>query len=122
MVRVDGDATPSTVTLNILGTQVPVNQLTPGNSGLYTGDPSTGLQGSSGSASADSLLVFDAPTNSYKVFWYKNAGKGTVGWQCDDLSVTDPTNFSIPSTGAILIQRKAAASFNWTIPAVSIAP
>ena len=122
MVRVDGDATPSTVTLNILGTQVPVDQLTPGNSGLYTGDPSTGLQGSSGPASADNLLVFDAPTNSYKVFWYKNAGKGTMGWVCEDASVPDATNFVIPSTGAVLIQRKAAASFNWTIPAVSIAP
>ena len=122
MVRVDGDSTPGKTTLNILANQIPVNQLTPSNSGVYTGDGATGLQSGADASSADNLLVFDAASNAYKVFFYRTASKGAQGWQCDDAAVTDPANFVIPSTGAILIQRKAAASFNWTIPAVSIAP
>jgi len=119
MVRVDGDV--SRTTLNILANQIPVDQLTPSNSGLYTGNGTTGLQAAADPATADNLLIFDAASNAYKLFYYRIASKGLQGWQCDDSNVTDPANYVIPATGALLIQRKSAASFNWTVPAVNIA-
>lgn len=121
-VLVQGDATPGASTLNILANQIPVDQLTPGNSGLYTGDNATGMKGGADSVEADNLLIFDAATNSYTTFWYKDSGKGAIGWQSSDGSIADPANELLPATGALLIQRKEADSFNWVVPAVTVAP
>jgi len=121
-VMVVGDATPGVTTLNIIANQIPVDQLTPGNSGLYTGNAATGLKGGADGAEADSLLVFDAATNSYTTFFYKDAGKGTLGWQSSDGGIAVPADELLPAEGALLIQRKEGASFNWVVPAVTVAP
>lgn len=120
-VLVTGDATPGAKTLNILANQIPVDQLTPGTSGLYTGNPATGMKGGGTELAADSLLIFDATTNSYTTFWYQDSGKGTLGWKSSDGSIAVPADHVIPATGALLLQRKAAASFNWTVPTVNAA-
>jgi hypothetical protein len=107
--------------LNILSVQIPTDQLTPANSGLYTGDAATGLKGSSSADTADNLLIFDAATNSYKTFWYKNAGLvGGTGWRAS--GVADAENYVISGTKALLIQRQDGSSFTWNVPAVVIAP
>jgi len=116
---VEGNGT-STV-LNILANQIPVNQLTLGASGLYTGNVATGLKGGASESTADNLLIFDAAANSYTTFFYQDSGKGTLGWKSSDSGILDPANYALPSTGALLIQRKAGSSFNWTIPSVNIA-
>ncbi|MGB6220888.1 hypothetical protein [Haloferula sp.] len=123
VIRGGGGTGPSATTLNIVQVPYPVDQLTPDNSGLYTGDPATGLAGATSISSADSLLVFDSATNSYTTFWYKTGGPGGIGWRSDDGSIADPANQALSSTSAILIQRKASGSdFTWAIPPVTIAP
>jgi hypothetical protein len=117
-VRVEGDVAKQNV-LNIIATTIPVNQLTPANSGLYTGSTSTGLKGGTTLSAADNLLIYDSATNAYTTFWYKNGGVGGTGWRAT--GVADPANYSIPSTAAILIQRKVGASFTWTVPGVTVA-
>ncbi|MEO5712859.1 MAG: hypothetical protein ABIT37_05165 [Luteolibacter sp.] len=117
---VEGNGT-STV-LNILANQLPVDQLTLGASGLYTGNVATGLKGGTDATTADNLLIFNATANSYTTFFYQDSGKGGLGWKSSDSGIVDPTNYKLPATGALLIQRKAGSSFNWTIPSVTVAP
>jgi len=117
-VRVEGNGA-STV-LNIVALTIPVDQLTIGDTGLYTGDNATGLKGGGNSGDADNLLIFDATTNTYTTFWYKDSGLGGTGWRA--AGVAEPENFVIPSTGAVLIQRKAGPAFTWNVPAPVIAP
>ncbi len=119
-VRVEGVATPGVTTLNILANQIPVEQLTPENSGLYTGSSATGLNGSSDAGSADSLLIFNAVTNAYTTFWYKDSGKGGTGWQSSDPGILDPANYVLPSDASLLIQRKGNGPFSWTVPTVNV--
>lgn len=117
-VVVEGKTT--TTVLNIVATEVPVDQLTFGTSGLYTGDATTGLKGGANATAADNVLIFDATTNSYTTYYYKNAGVGGTGWRT--AAGVDATAVVIAGTSAPLIQRKSGVSFTWTIPAVSIAP
>lgn len=117
-VRVEGNV--STTVLNIIANQIPADQLTFGASGLYTGNESTGLKGGGNAGTADNVLLFNAATNAYTTFWYKNSGVGGTGWRAT--GVADPANSVIPSSGAILIQRKNGTSFTWDVPAVNVAP
>ncbi|BCX47147.1 hypothetical protein HAHE_10550 [Haloferula helveola] len=110
-------------TLNILATQHPVEQLTPANSGLYTGDAATGLLGAATASASDNILVFDAATNSYTTFYYRVPTKGTPGWVSDDAGILDPANYEFPSTGALLLIRRGGNdSFEWSVPEVTVAP
>jgi uncharacterized protein (TIGR02597 family) len=118
MVRVEGNGT-STI-LNILANQIPVDQLTLGASGLYTGNATTGLKGGESATTADNLLIFNADTNEYTTFYYKNSGKGGTGWISSDPAILTPATYPLPSTGALLIQRKAGNAFNWTVPTVIV--
>ncbi|GAA5484844.1 hypothetical protein [Haloferula sargassicola] len=115
MVQGDGSGT----VLNIVSIPIPVDQLTFAASNLYTGDNSTGLKGAGNVTDADNVLVFDATTNTYTTFWYKDSGLGGTGWRAS--GVADPANYVIPSERALLIQRKSGASFTWSVPAVDIA-
>lgn len=119
-VRVEGNGT--TTVLNIIANQIPVDQLTLGTSGLFTNDPATGLKGGESAATADTLLIFNAATNAYTTFFFKNAGKGGTGWQSSDPAILSPSTYPLPSTGGLLIQRKAGVPFNWKVPTVNIAP
>ncbi len=121
-VRVEGDGT-STV-LNVIATQVPVDQIKFKDSNLYTGNAATGVLGSTNISDADNVLIFDADTNKYKIFWYKNGGIGGTGWR---VSAVPPIvglaeDFVIPSTGSVLINRKSGPAFSWTVPAVVVSP
>jgi len=107
--------------LNILSAVFPVDQITPANSGLYTGDPNTGLKGAANAGDADNVLIFDATDNSYTTFWYKSSGPGGTGWRSDDLTIPVAADFTFPSVSGILIQRKNGTDFTWEIPQVEIA-
>ena len=119
-VRVEGNG--SSTVLNILANQVPVNQITPALSGLYTGNAATGLKGGADAVEADTILVFNAAANSYTTFFYKSSGKGGTGWRSSDPAITVPQDYAFPSDSSLLIQRKAGAAFNWKIPSVTVAP
>ncbi len=106
--------------LNILSPSIPVDQIKLGTSTLYTGSNITGLNGGTSIVAADNVLIFNASTNAYTTFWYKNGGVGGTGWRSNDAGILDPANYLLPSTSAILIQRKGGVDFTWQIPAVQI--
>ena len=120
MVRVEGN--PSSTVLNILANQVPVDQITPALSNLYTGNPLTGMKGGDSELAADNLLIFDAAANTYTTFWYKDSGKGGTGWRSSDVAISAPENYKFPSAGSLLLQRKSGESFTWVVPSVVVSP
>jgi hypothetical protein len=121
-VLVEGSG--SADTLNILANQIPVPQLTPNNSGLFTGDPATGVAGGTSAAGADNILVFDATTNTYTTFYYFVPAKtGTPEWRSDDVTIPDAGEHVFDAEDALLlIRRSGGTSFEWDIPAVEVTP
>jgi len=117
-IRVEGNNT-STV-LNLIANQIPVDQITLGQSNLYTGDPASGLKGGTDASTADTLLVLDASTGNFTTFFYQDSGKGGTGWKSSDLNIAVPSDYVLPSTKALLIQRKAGSAFNWTVPTLNL--
>ena len=103
---------------NLLSPLVPVEQITPANSGLYTGLATTGLTAAGSQASADEILIYDPTSKSYISFWYKNTGLGETGWQVagETTTILDPANYAFPKGSAIFVYRKAAQGFTWTMP------
>lgn len=122
-VRVEGDPLNPSV-YNIIANQLPVDGLTISGTGLYTGNPATGIKGASTLTAADTIQIWSATDGAFKQFWYKNAGGATTswGWKSSDLTVLVPADFVIPSANAVTIQRKNGVPFTWNIPAVNIAP
>ena len=118
---VQGNVAPGANTLNIIANQVPVQQVTLGNSGLFTGDPATGVKAAADVASADNILVYNPTTDLYTTFFYKTATKvAPAAWQSSDPAITNPTNYLLPSDQSVLLIRKSGDSFSWKIPSVSI--
>jgi uncharacterized protein (TIGR02597 family) len=118
-VWVEGNG--SGTVLNILSIQFPVDQLTLQDSGLYTGDPSTGLLGGTTLGAADNVLIYDASTGVYDTIWYKNGGIGGTGWRASSTGTADAGANLIPSGRAILVQRKSGDTFIWNVPSLNVA-
>jgi hypothetical protein len=124
LIRGKAGTGPTTNTLNIVQAPIPVDQLTLGASGLYTGVVTTGLLGGTSAAAADNVLIFNAATNTYTTYYYKNGGAvGGTGWRTSASNSVDVSAVALPSNSAILIQRKGAAAtdFTWEIPTLNIA-
>jgi uncharacterized protein (TIGR02597 family) len=84
--------------------------MTLADSGLYTGDSSTGLA-PGGASRADLVQIFNGTT--YDSYFYSNsAGVGT-GWRKAGGGSVDQASVQIPVGASIIIQRKFAAPFNW---------
>lgn len=82
------------------------------NSGLYTGDNNTGVEGVSGGASgdADQVQIF-AANGSSTTYWYSTE-TGFVGWY--DLSFNPSGGVVIePETSFIIIRDGSLPAFNW---------
>lgn len=105
---------------NLLSPLVPVEQLTPSNSGLYTTDSATGLAGSTSQSGADEILVYDVSSKSYTSFWFKSGGLGGTGWRSTDGSIGDPANYNFPAGSALFVYRKGSQPFTWTMPSVTV--
>ena len=123
LIRGKAGTGPTNVTLNIVQAPIPVDQLSLGTSGLYTGSPTTGLLGGSSAATADNVLIFNATTNTYTTYYYKNAGAvGGTGWRTSASNSVDVSSTILPSISAILIQRRGATAtdFTWEIPQVAV--
>jgi uncharacterized protein (TIGR02597 family) len=98
--------------LNIVANIAPTGVML-GDSGLYTGDLSTGLAGGS-MTSADQVLLFDG--TSYQTYYYKTTGLGGTGWRSAASSSLDASSTLIPHGGALLIQRSASRPpFFWNV-------
>ncbi len=99
--------------LNITGNVYAAN-MTLSSSGIYTGNSSTGV--ASGNAStADTVQIYNGST--YDTYYYSNSG-GLVGngWRKVGGGSTDQASVPITVGSAVIIQRKAGASFDWVPP------
>jgi hypothetical protein len=120
LIRGKGGTGPNITTLNIIQALIPTSSLTLATSGLYTGSAVTGLLGGSAS-SGDTVLIYNAATKAYTTYYYKTSGGGGIGWRTPASASLDVGSTVLPSTSAILIQRKSSGvDFTWQIPAVSI--
>ena len=121
VIRGGGGTGPSTTSLNIIQTPIPVDQITLGGSGLYTGVSTTGVLGGT-STTADSVLTYDGTSGVYTTYYYKTSGAGGTGWRSTASTSADRSTTVLPSGSAILIQRKSSGTdFTWKIPAANIA-
>lgn len=96
---------------NLIGNVYAAN-MTLADSGLYTGDPATGLAGGT-NTSADQLLVWTG--SGYEAYYYQTAGIGGTGWRRAG-SAGDASSAVIPLGSSIVVKRKAPTGFNWVIP------
>jgi len=89
----------------------PLASKTLAQSGLYTGNTSTGVGGGTSATAADNVTIYDATTGVGKAYYY-NTTNGR--WQNGN---TDSNLVTIPDGAAILITRKGGRpAFDWYIP------
>jgi uncharacterized protein (TIGR02597 family) len=101
--------------LNIVSNVYAAGTVTLGNSGLYTGNSTTGLAGGTGST-ADQLLTFNPATQLYTTYYFKTSGVGGTGWRSTASTSFDQTNAALVVGQSFIVNRKAAGTtaFTWT--------
>jgi uncharacterized protein (TIGR02597 family) len=99
--------------LNFIG-NVYAAGMTLNSSGIYTGNPATGLAPGNAST-ADTIDIYNGST--YDSYYFSNAG-GLVGngWRKIGGGSADQQNVAIPVGSSIIVNRKTAGSFNWVAP------
>lgn len=85
--------------------------MTLASSGLYTGDPQTGLQGSSSAGAADQVLLWAG--TGYVTYYYNT---DVSGWRSTTDAATDVGATSIPGGAGFVILRRNADTLRWTAP------
>jgi uncharacterized protein (TIGR02597 family) len=111
-VQTDIAAAPSTGSrVTYLANPYPLASMTLGQSGLYTGNSTTGIAGGTSATAADNVIIVDPSTGTANSYFYNTSvGKWRKG-------VTDSDNVAIPDGSALIISRKAnRGSFEWYIP------
>jgi uncharacterized protein (TIGR02597 family) len=112
-----GAATSTTSRSSFVANPFPLASKTLGASGLYTGDPTTGVVGGTAAASADNVTIFDPTTGQALTYFYSTSFNQ---WRRGN---TDSSNVTIPIGAAVQITRKAnRGEFSWFIqqPAMSL--
>jgi uncharacterized protein (TIGR02597 family) len=84
--------------------------MTLGDSGLYTGDPNTGVK-SGGASNADLVRIYNG--TGYDSYFYSSGGLAGVGWRKVSGGTADQANVQIPVGASVIIQRQGATGFNW---------
>ena len=87
-----------------------------GTSGLYTGNPATGLGGGGSSASADEVRIFNPATQTSTTYFFKTTGLGGTGWRSGGSSSIDQSAAQIPLGVTTVIARKVTGTFSWSMP------
>jgi len=89
-----------------------------GASGIYTGNPQTGLAGGGTAGAADNVQVWNPATQSYTTYYFKTAGLGGTGWRSTTSTSIDASTNTIPLGAPGLIVRRAGnPTFNWSMVA-----
>jgi len=89
----------------------PLASKTLAQSGLYTGNASTGLVGGSSATTADNVIIVDPSTGSANTYFYNTS---VNQWRRGS---TDSSSITIPDGAAVIISRKAnRGAFEWYIP------
>jgi hypothetical protein len=102
--------------VNIIPNVYPVsspatNLVTLATSGLYTGNPATGVTPSFDLSAADEVQILDAGTAVYSQFFYDDSN----GYWSDP-GGNDSSSVEIPLGASIVIVRKSGGPFYWTSP------
>ena len=115
-VKTGNTLTPVQNALNVLGT-VSAKGLTLGNSGLYTGNPATGVKASDDPSTADEVTIY-TPTGQTNYFYFTGGGGFAAGWYDSAFNATAPLDSSvaIPAGTSVVVNRKGGGSFNWPLP------
>lgn len=93
----------------------PLNSVTLQNSGLYTGNATTGLAGGTAPNVADNLVISDPVTGSQTTYYYNTAANE---WRT---AFSSSNNVQIPANSAVLILRKSGRPpFVWYVPRPSM--
>jgi uncharacterized protein (TIGR02597 family) len=96
---------------SFLANPFPLASKTLAQSGLYTGDASTGVVGGTSATAADTVTIFDPSTSLANTYFYNTSAKQ---WR---RGTTDSSNVTIPAGAAIQITRKSnRGEFSWFIP------
>jgi uncharacterized protein (TIGR02597 family) len=105
-----GGATPTASRNSFIANPFPLASKTLGTSGLYTGDPTTGVVGGSAAASADTVTIFDPTTGQALTYFYSTSFNQ---WR---RGTADSSNVTIPIGAAVQVTRKAnRGEFSWFI-------
>lgn len=83
------------------------------SSGIYTGNPATGLAGGS-SVTADQILLWNG--TGYDIYYFQTSGLGGTGWRRAGAPSTDASATALPVGSGFIVKRTNAGNFNWVIP------
>jgi len=97
---------------NLLGNVYGAN-MTLADSGLFTGNPSTGVA-TGGIGSADQVLIWNG--TGYDIYYYQSSGIGGTGWRKGGDPGTDAGSTVIPVGSSVFLKRRTATGFNWVVP------
>jgi len=111
-LQADIAAAPSTgARQSYLANPFPLASKTLAQSGLYTGNPSTGVVGGTTATTADNVIIVDPATGNANTYFYSTTANQ---WRRGS---TDSSTVTIPDGAAVIISRKAnRGAFEWYIP------
>ena len=100
---------------NVISNVSPVN-VTLADSGLFTGDATTGVKSAQSPASADEVVLFDPDTQSSVGYFYSTFGEAK--WRpAGDALFGDANDVELPAGTAVIINRKSGnGDFAWQVP------
>jgi uncharacterized protein (TIGR02597 family) len=115
-VDVNGSTSGTATKNTMVGSAYPLASKRLADIGLYTGSTSTGLQGGTSAAAADTITIYNPSTGVATTYFYNTTANQ---WRT---GITDASNVTIPEGSAILIARKSGRSgFTWYIPQPTMA-
>lgn len=111
-VQADIAAAPSSgARQSYVANPFPLASKTLAQSGLYTGNSSTGVVGGTTATTADNVIIVDPTTGTANTYFYSTSANQWRRGSIDSSSVT------IPDGAAVIISRKAnRGAFEWYIP------
>lgn len=113
-VKTGNTLVPVQAGLNVVGA-ISAKGLTLATSGLYTGNASTGLRGSTSPATADEVTIY-SPAGQ-KIYWYYDASDsaGAAGWYDYNYQLSNSVSIA-PGSSVVIKRRAPGVAFNWTVP------
>lgn len=111
-VQADIAAGPSSgVRQSFVANPFPLDSKTLAQSGLFTGNSSTGVVGGTSATTADNVIIVDPNTGAINTYFYNTS---VNQWRRGS---TDSSSVTIPDGAAVIISRKAnRGAFEWYIP------
>lgn len=119
-VKITSTEIPMETNYNYVANVYPVD-LTLGSSGLFTGNPLTGVA-SNVSSQADQVLVWNPGKGGFNTYFYSSGGLAGKGWRSTTGGGTDASTNTIPGGVFFLVNRKYPQPFMWGLPTHPVVP